>query len=130
MRTYVTGLAAACFGIIISTFSVIAAEEHTHVGKHGGKVVESGHHHLEIVARDGTLEVHVSDEDGKPEDLRDVKATAAVLSGGKKTDVTLAADAANVLKGTGEFAASKGTTIVITLTLPGHKLEQVRVKLE
>ena len=101
-----------------------------HAGKNGGKVVESGHHHVEIVAKDGTLDVYVVGEDGKPEDVQKAKATAAVLSDGKKVDVTLSPDPANVLEGTGAFKAGKGTTIVVTLTMPDHKPEQIRVKLD
>jgi hypothetical protein len=103
---------------------------HDHNGKRGGKVVESGHHHLEILAKDGTLEVYVNGEDGNPEDVKDAKATAAVLSGGKKEDIILAADPGNFLKGSGTFKAEKGTTIVLTLTMPGHEPEQSRIKLD
>lgn len=108
------------------------AEEkgHTHKGEHGGKVVESGHHHVEIVAKDGVLEVYVNGEDGKPEDIKNAKASAAVLSEGKKIDIALAPDAANALKGTGVFKAVKGTTVVVTLTMPGHQPEQSRIKLD
>ena len=109
---------------------VVAGDDHTHEGKHGGRVVESGHHHLEIVTKDGALEVYVMGEDGKPEDVKDAKANAVVLSEGKKEDVTLTADAENALKGSGSFKAAKGTTVVITLTMPGHKPEQARIKLD
>ncbi|MGQ0456276.1 MAG: hypothetical protein ACT4OU_04355 [Hyphomicrobium sp.] len=109
---------------------VHAADKHSHAGRHGGKLVESGHHHVEIVAKDGVLEIHVNDEDGKPEDIKDARATAAVLSDGKKEDVILVPDPGNFLKGSGSFKAGKGTTIVVTLTMPGHKPEQSRIKLD
>jgi hypothetical protein len=112
------------------TSPVVAGDDHTHAGKHGGKVVESGHHHVEVVTRDGALEVYVTGEDGQPEDVKGAKAKAVVLSEGKKEDVTLAADADNALKGQGSFKATKGTTIVITLTMPGHAPEQARIKLD
>ena len=51
--------------LAITASAVISAENHKHEGQHGGVVVESGHHHLEIVANDGVLEVHVNGEDGK-----------------------------------------------------------------
>ncbi len=82
------------------------------------------------MAKDGSLEVYVEGEDGQPEDVKDAAATATILSGGKKADIQLAPDAGNVLKGAGSFTAGKGTTIVITLTMPGHKPEQARVKLD
>lgn len=103
---------------------------HHHDAKHGGVVLESGHHHLEVVARDGTLEVYVEGEDGKAEDLAGAKATAVILSEGKKFDVTLAPGDGGALKGTGAFKATKGTTFVITLTMPDHAPEQVRFKLD
>ena len=34
------------------------------------------------------------------------------------------------LKGTGDFNAGKGTTIVVSLTMPDHEPEQVRFKLD
>ena len=121
---------AALAGLAIPVSPALAADDHHHSGKHGGRIVESGHHHLEIVAKDGVLEVYVNDEDMKPEIIKEAKATAAVLSEGKKEDLTLTADPANVLKGTGTFKAKKGTTIVVTLTMPGHKPEQARIKLD
>lgn len=108
----------------------IAGDDHTHAGKHGGKVVETGHHHMELVAKDGSLEVYLSHDDGKAEDVKDAKATATVLSGGQKEEVALVADPGNFLKGTGTFKSEKGTTIVVTLKMPGHKPEQARFKLD
>lgn len=116
--------------MIIAAQPVLAEGEHTHAGKHGGKVVESGHHHIEVVAKDGVLELFVEGDDGKSEDVKDAKAKATVLSEGKKAEITLAPDPANSLKGTGSFKASKGTVIVVTLTMPGHDPEQARIKLD
>ena len=109
---------------------VLAGEQHSHNAMRGGIVVESGHHHVEIVAKDGTLEVYVAGEDGKPESVQKAKASAAVLSEGKKVDVALTPDPSNVLRGSGSFKAGKGTTIVLTLTMPGHVPEQMRVRLD
>jgi hypothetical protein len=135
MTTIRTALLTVAFVTLsVSLSPAMAGDDkghgHTHNGTHGGKMVDSGHHHLEIVAKDGVLEVHVNSEDGKPEDIKDAKATAAVLSDGTKEDITLVADPANMLKGTGSFKASKGTTIVVTLTMPGHDPEQSRIKLD
>lgn len=110
--------------------SALAAGDHTHVGKHGGKVVDSGHHHLELVAKDGLLEVYLEHKDGASETVEGAKATATVLSEGKKVEISLTPDPANFLKGAGSFKAVKGTTIVVTLTMPGHKPEQARFKLD
>lgn len=123
-------LAALALTAPLHAVRALAEEGHSHHGEHGGKVVESGHHHVEIVAKDGAIEVYVNGDDGKPEDIAGAKATAAVLSEGKKHDVTLTAGAGNFLTGAGDFKAAKGTTIVVTLTMPGHEPEQSRIKLD
>ena len=105
--------------------------DHDHVGKHGGVITESsGHHSMELVASDGLLQIYLTDHDGGPEDVKGAKATATVLSGGKKTDVTLSPDTGNFLQGTGDFKAGPGTVVVITLTMPDHEPEQARFKLD
>ncbi|MGB4864560.1 MAG: hypothetical protein WBP38_01535 [Hyphomicrobium sp.] len=106
------------------------AGTHAHAGKHGGTVVETPHHHLEIVAKDGVLEVYVNGLDMAPESVADAKAIAAVMADGRKSDITLTADPANFLKGSGTFTAAKGTIIVVTLTMPGQKPEQARIKVD
>lgn len=122
---------ALILGTVLTLASAAFAEgQHSHAGKHGGKVVESGHHHLEVVTKDGAIEIYVEGEDGKPEDVKDATAKATILSEGKKEDVILSPGDAHALKGTGTFKAVKGTTIVITLTMPGHDAEQARIKLD
>jgi hypothetical protein len=100
------------------------------VGKNGGKVVSTGHHQMEIVARDGSLEVYLAHDDGGSEDVKDAKAKATILSEGQKQEIDLVPDPANFLKGTGSFKAIKGTTIIVSLKMPGHKPEQARIKLD
>lgn len=96
---------------------------------HGGKIVDTGHHHLELVAKDGELILHVRHDDEKPEDVKSAKASATVLSGGKQSSVSFTPGDGGVLTGKGEFT-SKGATVVVTLTMPDHKPEQARFKLD
>lgn len=113
------------------TPSAFSETDHSHEAKHGGLVAPtSGHHNAELVAADGLLQLYLTDHDGDPEDVKNAKATATVLSGGQKTQVTLAPDKENLLKGAGDFKAGPGTVIVITLTMPDHKPEQARFKLD
>jgi hypothetical protein len=126
-----TRLLVALLGAIVAaTAPSLAHEGSAHTGKHGGKVVDTGHHHVEIVAKDGAIEVYLEHDDGKAEDVKDAKASATVLSAGKTEVIALTPDAGNFLKGSGAFTAGKGTTIVVTLTMPGHKPEQARIKLD
>lgn len=106
-----------------------AGGDHDHVGKHGGKVVESGHHHVELVAKDGEITLYVLGEDDKPEDVKAAKATATVLSGGKSSTVAFTPGDSGVFTGKGDFIA-KSATVVVTLTMPDHKPEQAKFKLD
>lgn len=124
LRTLV--LAAAI--VAASTVGTFAGGDHK--AKHGGKMVESGHHHLELVAADGSLTLYVSDEADKPEDVAKAKASATVLANGKTEAIALQPAAGGVFNGTGNFKAAKGATVVITLKMPDHKPEQARFKLD
>ncbi len=122
---------ALILGTVLAFNAPAFAEgEHSHSGKHGGKIVDTGHHHMEIVAKDGSLEVYLAHDDGDAEEVKDAKASATILSEGQKQVIDLVPDPANFLKGAGSFKATKGTTIVVTLTMPGHKPEQARIKLD
>lgn len=123
--------------MLAATSLAVAHDDHDHEGhahdhtpKQGGVLVHSGHHHLELVAEDGTLRLYVTDQEGKPETIDGAKATATVLSEGKTEAVTLAHAGENRLEGTGSFKAAKGTTVVVTLTLPDHEAEQARFRLD
>lgn len=138
IRRIVIGLAALAVGASLA----VADDSHKHVEgdghehahddgpKHGGVVEHSGHHHVELVAKGGTIELYVTDEDGKEEDASAAKASATVLADGKTEQVTLAPAGGNGLKGAGGFNAGKGTTVVVSLTMPDHETEQVRFKID
>lgn len=123
-------LIALILGLVLAP-TALAETVHGKVAKHGGLVAPTtGHHNVEVVATDGLLQVYLTDHDGGPEDVESAKATATVLSGGKTDQITLAPQSGNLLKGTGDFKAGTGTVVVITLTMPDHKPEQARVKLD
>jgi hypothetical protein len=113
--------------LLAAAAPALAHEEHDHDARTGGMVMEtSGHHHIELVARDGALEAYITHEDGEPEDVNGAKATATVLSGGATEQVELVPAGENALKGTGSFKVDPGTVVVITLTMPDHSPEQAR----
>ena len=134
MKRLMTAVAALAIGAAVA----VADEGHDHAhdhphdhgAKHNGIVAHSGHHHLELVASGNGITLYITDEDGKEEDASNAKATATVLAGGKTATGALAPAGGNGLKGSGGFTAGKGTTVVISLTMPGHAPEQVRFKLD
>jgi hypothetical protein len=125
-------LTAILVAFLASPVGALAGTDHDHAAKHGGIVVEtSGHHNLELVASDGVLEIYVTEhDDGAAEDVKGAKAMATVLSERKKQEISLVPQRGNLLKGTGSFKSGKGTVIVVTLTMPDHKPEQARFKLD
>lgn len=127
MRTFLT---CSLLGCLIASTPIYAHDGDDHQAHFGGTVVESGHHHLEVVARDGMLEVHIGGEHGTPEMVSQATATASVLAEGRKVDVELKPDGGTTLKGAWPFKEAKGAVVVITLRMPQHDPEQVRLKLE
>ncbi len=114
-----------------SSLPAFAAGESAHEAKHGGKVVQTnGHHLVEVVAAGNSIDVYVSHDDGEAQDVKEAKATATVLSGGKTEQIVLVPGEGNSFKGSGTAEIGPGAVIVVTFTLPRHKPEQARVKLD
>lgn len=130
IRRLVPALAAFVLGAGLAGADEGHEHAHDHGAKNGGIVEHTSHHHLELVAKGGTLELYVRHEDGEEEDASAAKATATVLAGGKTEQVALMPAGGNALKGTGSFDAGKGTTVVVSLTMPDHEPEQVRFKID
>ena len=99
--------------------------------KHGGKVAQtSGHHFVELVLKEGGINVHVLHDDGTAQDVAGAKGMAVVLSGGNKEQIPLAPSGAYVLSGSGDFKNAAGTVVVVTLTMSKHSPEQARFVLD
>lgn len=129
----VTAALVFCLAVIGSAGSVAAAgsaDSHKHPGMHGGVMADtSGHHLVELVTEGQSMTLYILHDDGELENVAGAKATATILSGGKTEKITLTPDG-DVLKGQSTATVSKGDTVVITLTMPGHKPEQARLKLD
>ena len=86
---------------------------------HGGQVRAAGPYHLELVAKDGELVLHVTDHAWQEihTDGGEGKATIQQGKGGSKTTVKLRPSPHNMLKGTGEFQINPETVIVVFVKL-------------
>lgn len=71
----------------VSPASVFA---HDAKGPHGGRLVDAGQMHVEMVAKGPTVDVYVSDGNGKPVDANDYKGLAILVIGGKPVRIPLA----------------------------------------
>lgn len=126
----IRSISSALIYVVATATLAFAAENHVHKGKQGGIMADTtGHHHVELVAKDQAIDLYVLHDDGELEDVDGAKATATVLSGGKTEKITLT-PAGSVLKGSGSAKLGKGDTVVISLTMPGHKAEQARLTLD
>lgn len=97
--------------------------------KHGGVAAEAGKYHLELVAKDKTLSLHVYGHDDKPLDAAKARAQANVFSGKDKGNVALTPAGGNVMKGEAAFAIRPDAKIVLTFTPAEGKAEQARFQL-
>ncbi len=87
---------------------------------HGGQVRAAGPYHLELVAKDGELVVHVTDHAGQEikTDGGEGKANIQQAKAGSKITVKLEPSQQNMFTGSGEFHINPETVIVVFVKLP------------
>lgn len=114
---------AACAIILIVAAPAFAHE--IAKGPHGGRVVEAGSYHVELVAANNAIEVFLTDTSDKPVAPAGFKGLAILVIGGKSARVTLEPATDDRLTGSapGVRANVKG---VVQITPPGGKTAQAR----
>jgi len=87
---------------------------------HGGQVRAAGPYHLELVAKDGELVLHVTDHAGQEikTDGGEGKANIQQNKAGSKITVKLEPSQQNMFMGSGEFQINPETVIVVFVKLP------------
>jgi hypothetical protein len=87
---------------------------------HGGQVRAAGPYHLELVAKDGELILHVTDHAGQEihTDGGEGKARIQQDKTGSKITVELEPSQQNMFTGSGEFQINPETVIVVFVKLP------------
>jgi hypothetical protein len=87
---------------------------------HGGQVRAAGPYHLELVAKDGELVLHVTDHAGQEihTDGGEGKANIQQDKAGSKITVKLEPSQQNMFTGRGEFQINPETVIVVFVKLP------------
>lgn len=87
---------------------------------HGGQVRAAGPYHLELIAKDGELVLHVTDH--ADNEIKTIggegKASIQLDKAGSKITVKLEPSQNNMLKGSGEFQITPETVIVVFVKLP------------
>jgi hypothetical protein len=87
-------------------------------GTNGGRLVDAGDYHVELVAKDNALAVYISDEDQKPVDAKGFKATGIFVVGGKAQRIELNPETANKLSGTASVPLPANLKGAVQITLP------------
>jgi len=95
-------------------------------GPNGGPQVDAGGYHVELVAKDTTLTVHLHDESDKPIDAKGHKAIGIFVVEGKPHRIELVPETANKLTGTSPVALPAALKGAVTITLPSGKTVQAK----
>ena len=100
---------------------------HETKGAHGGRIVDAGSYHLELVVGGADIAVFVTDANDKPVPPTGFKALAIFTAGGKAQRVMLN-PSENKLGGKAESALPADVKGVVQLTAPDGKVSQGQFK--
>lgn len=130
-------LTAAALCLVLGARAVYAHGDEVHadasIGANGGQVQVAGANHFELLipktskeANDNPVVVYLTDGSGKKLPSAGATGTATLLSGKKKTVVTLSPDGDNRMKGTGRYTSNPTMKAIVSITLPGNATQQAR----
>jgi hypothetical protein len=99
----------------------LPAEAHGPKSRHGGRIVNAGPYHAELVAKDKAIEIFLLGHDDKPVDPRGFKGIAILNVEGKAERITLAPSENDALSGTAASALPADPKGAVQLTAPDGK---------
>jgi hypothetical protein len=97
-------------------------------GPNGGRIVDAGAYHVELVAKDSTIDVFLSDSKDQPAETTGFKGLAILLIDGKQQRIALEAAAPGRLSGKTTGAKPSELKGVVQLTPPQGGSVQARFK--
>ena len=100
---------------------------HDDIGAHGGRLVDAGNYHVELVISGSRADVYVADDAGKPVSSRGFKGVALLVAAGKPVRIELEADDVK-LTGTSATPLPKNAKGAVRLTTPDGKTAQGQFK--
>ena len=110
---------------LLASASITFADERA-IGPNGGQIKDAGKHHLELVVKENTLMVYVTDAKNQKIITKGASGTATVLAGKNTANVKLEPSGENALAGSGKFESAPDMKVVVSLTLPGQDPMQAR----
>jgi hypothetical protein len=116
---------------ILAAAALLAATQafaHESQGPNGGRIVDAGTFHVELVVKDTRVDVFLSDDDDKPVAPKGFKGTAILMAGGKAQRVPLGEADGTSLTGTSAVPLPADANGVVQLTTPDGKTAQGQFK--
>jgi hypothetical protein len=95
-------------------------------GPNGGRVVEAGAHHVELVVKENAVNVFVTDASDKPVSIIGFKGVAIFTISGKAQRIPLEPKEGTRLSGTSPVALPAEPAGVVQITAPDGKTAQGR----
>ncbi len=95
-------------------------------GPNGGRQVDAGDYHVEMVAKDTALIVYLHDDKDKPVDVKGYKATGIFVVNGKPQRIELKPDSANKLTGAAAVPLPATLKGAVQITLPTGKTVEAK----
>jgi hypothetical protein len=115
---------AALASILLTALPAVAHE--VEKGPNGGRVVEAGAHHVELVVKENTVNVFVTEASEKPVSINGFKGVAIFTISGKAQRITLEPKEGTRLSGTSPVALPAEPGGVVQITAPDGKTAQGR----
>ena len=118
-------LSAVCALLVLLAASPVAAHE-VKSGPNGGRVVEAGDFHVEMVAKNNTIDVFLSDHNDKAVAATGYTGLAILAIDGKSQRITLQPVDKIRLSGQAAGAVQAQAKGVVRITQPGGKSVQAK----
>jgi len=111
------------FQVLALAVALLAVPAHAHGPKsqHGGRIVNAGSYHAELVAKERVIEIFLLGHDDKPIDPKGFKGIAILNVEGKVERITLSPSEKNTLSGTAATVLPANPKGAVQLTAPDGK---------
>src|SRR5215207_6211000 len=115
--------------LILAAALLVSASAYAHgpaKGPNGGPQVDAGDFHVEMVSKETSLAVYISDKTDKPVDAKGSKGTGIFVVAGKPLRIELKPESANKLTGTASVPLPANLKGAVQITLPDGKSFQAK----
>jgi hypothetical protein len=111
--------------VLAAALAIVSpALAHEARGPNGGRLVDAGEYHVELVANGAQVTVFLTDAGDKPVPAAGFKGTAILLAEGKPQRIALQPAKANVLAGESPVSVPADAKGAVQLTTPDGKTAQ------